>query len=223
MMSDAPSSSMSAMSINNDDDNSISVCANCGKNNATNICNKCNSVKYCNAACKKKHRTKHKKKCERRVAELRDEKLFKQPPHEEDCPICFLRIPSLGSGQVYMACCGKVICRGCVHAADVRDKKRVGSLCPFCRTPTPTSEREMIERYKVRMKMNDADAIYNLGAFYTEGQYGLPQNYAKALELCHRAAELGFADSYYAIGNAYRNGRGVERDMKNARSHRGTK
>ena len=35
-------------------------------------------VKYCNAACKKKHRKKHKKACERRVAEMHDEKLFKE-------------------------------------------------------------------------------------------------------------------------------------------------
>ena len=41
-----------------------------------NTCNKCKMVKYCNAACKKKHRTKHKKKCERRVAELHDEQLY---------------------------------------------------------------------------------------------------------------------------------------------------
>lgn len=51
----------------------VSVCANCGKsgsNNSMNTCNKCKMVKYCNAACKKKHRSKHKKQCERRVAEL---------------------------------------------------------------------------------------------------------------------------------------------------------
>ena len=29
-----------------------------------NTCNKCKKVKYCNAACKKKHRHKHKKECE---------------------------------------------------------------------------------------------------------------------------------------------------------------
>jgi len=207
------------MSTTDDKEVVISVCANCGKEgtNVTNTCNKCNSVKYCNATCKKKHRTKHKKQCERRVAELHDEKLFKQPPLlDEDCPICFLRMPSLGSGQVYMACCGKIICRGCVHAADERDKKRLGSLCPFCRTPTPTTEKEMVKRYKKRMELNDAMAIYNLGAFSTEGQYGLPRNMAKALELYHRAAELGYAGAYYNIGNAYRNGRGVERDMKKA-------
>ena len=100
------------------DNNSVSTCANCGKegDDVDNICNKCRSVKYCNAACKKKHRSKHKKDCERRVAELHDEKLFKQPPPGEDCPICFLRIPSLSTGRRYNDCCGKVICSGCAHA-----------------------------------------------------------------------------------------------------------
>jgi len=97
---------------------SSNTCANCGKegSDVTNACNKCNSVQYCNAACKKKHRKKHKKECERRVAEIHDELLFKQPPPLDDCPICFLRMPSLTQVQVYMACCGKVVCRGCFHA-----------------------------------------------------------------------------------------------------------
>ena len=48
-----------------DKDNDVSVCANCGKEGSSdnmNICNKCKKAKYCNAACKKKHRHKHKKK-----------------------------------------------------------------------------------------------------------------------------------------------------------------
>ena len=54
---------------------SSNKCANCGKEGSgvTNKCNKCNMVMYCNAACKKKHRHKHKKDCEehvRRVAEI---------------------------------------------------------------------------------------------------------------------------------------------------------
>ena len=50
------------------------ICANCGKEggDVTNTCNKCKMVKYCNAACKKKHRSKHKKACDRRIAELHD-------------------------------------------------------------------------------------------------------------------------------------------------------
>ena len=81
-----------------------------------NICNKCKQAKYCNAACKKKHRHKHKKACKRRTAELHDEKLFKQPPPNEDCPICLLLLPTLQSGWKYYACCGKRVCNGCAYA-----------------------------------------------------------------------------------------------------------
>ena len=80
--------------------------------------NKCNTVKYCNAACKKKHRKKHKKQCETRVAELQDEELFKEHPPREECPICFLPLP-LGENQtIFKSCCGKVICNGCIYAMD---------------------------------------------------------------------------------------------------------
>ena len=44
----------------------------------------------------------------------------------------------------------------------------------------------------------------------------MPQDHAKALELWHQAAELGNAKSYYSIGIAYYDGRGVERDEKKA-------
>ena len=102
----------------------INTCANCGKegSDVTNTCNKCKSVMYCNAACKKKHRHKHKKVCERIVAELHDEALFKLPP-QEDCPICFLRMPSLMTGSTYKSCCGKIICSGCIHAVRMNEKK----------------------------------------------------------------------------------------------------
>ena len=117
----------------------IDKCACCGKEGSDlNICNKCKAVKYCNAACKKKHRTKHKKKCERRVAELHDIELFKQPPPREDCPICMLPLPAMNSGSKYYACCGKTVCSGCVWApvydnlGNIISKGR--DTCPFCRT-----------------------------------------------------------------------------------------
>ena len=121
----------------------VDGCACCGKEGSDlNICNKCKAAKYCNAACKKKHRSKHKKKCERRVAELHDIKLFKQPPPKEDCPICMLPLPSLHTGSAYYACCGKEICSGCCHAVEMRDLNE--QKCAFCRTPAPESEEEAI-------------------------------------------------------------------------------
>ena len=199
-------------------DSELQICANCDRegSDVTNSCNKCNLVKYCNAACKKKHRHKHKKKCERRVAEIHDENLFKQPPTLGDCPICFLMLPYLGTGKVYMACCGKVICNGCIHAFQSRATKEEDNKCPFCRTPPPNSNEKIIEQYEKRMELSDTMAIYNFGCLYAEGRFGLPQNNAKALELWHRAGELGHAGAYCCIGNAYMAADGVERDVKKA-------
>ena len=147
-------------------------------------------------------------------AEISDEELFKQPPSQyEDCPICFLLLPSLDMGRKYYSCCGKRICNGCSYAVK-KTKKTAISLCPFCRAPTHTSEEEANEREKKRMEAGDADAIRNLGVYYRDGKYGFRQDHAKAFKLFVRAAKLGHAGACANIGYAYRNGQGVEVDRK---------
>ena len=197
------------------------ICANCGKegNGITNTCNKCKMVMYCNAACKKKHRSKHKKDCEEHLkraaenaAKEHDDKLFKQPPPLEDCPICMILLPKLDSGQTYMACCGKVICSGCVHAFRSRVTKKEHDVCPFCRAPP----EEYMKRLKKRIDLNDSIAMDQMGCHYAEGLYGLPQNDVKALEFWHRAGELGHTTSFHNVGLAYELGRGVETDRNMA-------
>ena len=132
---------------------------------------------------------------------ISDGNLFKKPPLE-DCPICFLRLPSLHSGWKYKSCCGKVICSGCFYA-NAKMEGNVDQLCPFCRTPIPISDEEDIEGVTKRVKVGDAIAIHNLGGFYSEGMKGLSRDWNKALELWHRAGELGYFDSHFNIGNAY--------------------
>ena len=58
----------------------LEVCVNCGKEviNNPNTCNKCKAATYCNASCKKKHRSKHKQECKKRVAELYEEQLERE-------------------------------------------------------------------------------------------------------------------------------------------------
>jgi len=216
------------MSTADNKDDVVSVCANCGKegtNDNMNTCNKCKQVKYCNAVCKKVHKKKHKKECEEhirlaveRAAKLHDEKLFKQPPRLEDCPICFIRLPFLAKGRRYQTCCGKVICSGCCYAPvyDNQGNEVDNEKCPFCRTPKPSSEKEANERMKERVEANDPNAIFNLAIDYRNGTNGFPQDYKKALELYHQAAKLGFAPAYGCIGIAYENGRGVDIDKKKA-------
>ena len=145
---------------------------------------------------------------------ISDEELFKQPPPNEDCPICFLRMPSLWKGYKYMSCCGKVICSGCIFAnSSLGD----ADLCPFCRTPAPFTDKEVVKRNKKRIAAGDAMAIYDMGVFYRNGSYGYAQDKMKALEFWHQAGDLGCSNAYHNIGHAYNNGHGVEVDNEKAK------
>ena len=71
-------------------------CASCGTAEVDEIklknCDDCDLVRYCSDECKEDHRPDHEAKCKERAAEIRDEKLFKQPERGflGDCPICCL-------------------------------------------------------------------------------------------------------------------------------------
>ena len=212
---------MSSISIND-----ITSCVNCGKgeeeSDKLKSCTACKLVKYCSRECQIAHRPQHKKECRKRAAELHDEQLFRQPPPpNEDCPICFLQLPLLLTGWRYMSCCGKVICSGCIYAPvyDNQGNKVDNQKCPFCRTKKPYTEKEAIKRMLERVDASDPKAIYNLGVCFSEGSRGFPQEYTKALELHHRAVELGCVDAYGNIALAYCNGIGVEVNMEKARHY----
>jgi len=150
---------------------------------------------------------------------INDEELFKQPPPTEDCPICFLRMPILRpTGKKYMSCCGKEICSGCTYAPlyDNQGNKVDNKKCPYCRTPWPDTQEEFVKRIEKRVEAGDTEAMHNQGNYYRDGTDGYAQDYTKALELYHRAAELGYSAAYTSIGVAYNNGEGVEVDKKKA-------
>jgi len=215
------------------------VCANCGKEGSDlNTCNRCKLVKYCNATCKKKHRSKHKKKCDRRVAELHDEKLFKEHPPNEECPICLVPMPHEEDHQTYRACCGKTICNGCVHRMKMVElsnidideiaqtrgsevpeslKGYVNNICPFCRAPASSIE-ENNKRIQKLVENGNAEACHNLGIKYAKGKGGVSQDYTKANELYLKGGELGCADAYNNLGASILSGYGVEEDEKKARA-----
>ena len=207
------------ISTADDNENNVSVCANCGKEGSNlKACTACKLVKYCGRDCQQAHRSQHKIECRRRAAELHDEKLFKQPPMLEDCPICFIQLPILHTGKRYMACCGKEICSGCSLAPeyDNQGNKIDYRKCPFCRASGSTSQELANERVKARADADDPIAIHNLGCKHADGTYGFPRDYNKALELWHKAAELGHAASYCNIGIRHYKGQGVEVDEKKA-------
>ena len=135
-------------------------------------------------SCKKPHhQSQHEHEYDERAAAIEDilkheEALFKQPPLKEECPICFLTLPSLMTGSKYQTCCLKVICSGCIHAVNKMDGN---AKCPFCRVPTPKSDEEIVERTKKHIEMDDAEAIYNLGCYYYHGRLGMSKDLEKAL------------------------------------------
>ena len=210
------------VSDNNNDDTSKVIqetCAACGKEGKSedmNTCNKCKMVKYCNAACKKKHRTKHKKACERRVAELHEEALFKDPPPREDCPICFIPLPIDATQSSFFSCCGKLICDGCIYAMIMSEGK---DLCAFCRTLRGANNEVKVKRLKILMDKGNAVALSMLGGAYADGMMGLRQDYQKANELYLKGGELGYAEGFFNLGSSYYYGRGVKIDKKKAKHY----
>ena len=143
-----------------------------------------------------------------------DEDLFRMS-QLEDCPICFVPLPTKDTGSKYQSCCGKIICSGCSHAMTKLAKDEDDELCAFCRTQMPTSTEILFERMKVRVGMEDPFAVYTMGCCYSEGD-GFPQSHSKAIKLYHHAANLGLTGAYCNIGKAYLNGNGVKKDKKKA-------
>jgi TPR repeat protein len=225
--------------------NQINVCcAECGEEGGARlkVCKSCMQVKYCNAICQKKHWPTHKKQCKLRVAELRDEALFKDPPVKEDCPICFLPMPILLISCVtlspatissvpindfaeaneelaneamerYYPCCGKNICGGCIYSFAQSGND---DKCPFCNTSRAGKpNEEQVEEVMKRVEANDAASIYLLGNHYHHGLRGFQQDHAKAIELYTRAADLGNSEAHFSLGGIYRAGG----NLKKAKFH----
>ena len=222
-------------------------CAGCGKAEggglvSLKVCKSCMLAKYCNAACQRKHWPTHKADCKIQAAKIRDEALFKEPPPKEDCPICFLPLPSrliccvslppatISSVPIYdfaganeeladeatedcYPCCGKTICRGCIYSSHKSGNTR---KCPFCNSDRGSkTNEEMVEEMMKRVEANDADSICMLADSYYQGLNGLQQDQTKAMELYARAITLGCSEAHGKLGGIYHEGG----DMKKAKFH----
>ena len=183
----------------------LCCCASCGITEVDDVklkkCTACYLVRYCTIKCQREHRSKHKRACKKRAAELRDELLFKQPEstHLGDCPICMIPLHLDRNKSAMYPCCSKILCDGCNYANQMREfEAKMKSKCPFCREPIPETDIKIGEQRMKRIKMNDPDALKHQGIQqYKKGDYsGAFENYTKA-------AELGDADAHNNLSLLY--------------------
>ena len=156
-----------------------------------------------------------------RIAQLKDELLFKQPEssHLGDCPICFLPIPIITTQDIMrystFTCCSNIVCDGCIYANGAREHRmRLPHACPFCRHPVSETDEEDDRSLMGRIKVNDPLALHDAALKrFNEGDY------ATAAEYWGKAAGLGHIDSHYKLSALYDQGHGVEKDTKKAVYH----
>ena len=191
------------------------VCASCGKAAVDDTKLKkcaCNLVKYCGVDCQTNHRPQHKKACKKRLAELRDDRLFTQPDgnHLGECPICFLPQPFDEKNRKMQPCCSKYICKGCVYANVLREEEEnLEPRCPFCREPVPNTDEEVNKMAEKRIEANDPEELTEMGIRRCgEGRY------TEAFKYWTKAAELKNVEAHYGLALLYAEGKGIERDLK---------
>ena len=198
------------------------VCACCGIAAGDDVKLKncaCNLVKYCTVDCQKNHRSRHKKACKKRLAELHDKQLFTQPDSNYlgECPICCLPLSIDLKKSILMSCCCKILCKGCNYANQMRElEEGLEQRCAFCREPAAEMDDEEFFEKNImeRVKKNDAVAMTQMGKTHLEDG-----DYEKAVEYFTKAAKLGDANAHCCLGDLYRNGNGVEKDEKKAIFH----
>ena len=205
----------------NEAEEEMSHCASCGKPENDDIklrkCTACYLVRYCGVKCQKDHWKKHKRACKKRVAELRDELLFKQPEstHIGDCPICCLPLPLDPDKSSMMPCCSKLICIGCDYSNQKREiEGRIERKCAFCRHLRSKSKAEADRILMKRAESNDPVALRRVGSLRSE-----EGDYKGAIEYIKKAAEMGDAMAHYQLSYLYNEGKGVEKDEKKDAYH----
>ncbi len=79
----------------------------------------------------------------------------------------------------------------------------------------PGEHTESFNKLKKGADQGDADAEFNLGVHYDNGQ-GVPQNYAKAVYWFQKAADQGDVGAENNLGFSYRKGQGVPQNYAKA-------
>lgn len=95
--------------------------------------------------------------------------------------------------------------------------KPIGNTAPKKGTSGHTSDywKKMAESQRKAAEKGDADAMFNMGVMYHNGQ-GVQQDYREAMHWFRKAADKGVAEAMFGVGAIYHNGRGVLQDSRQA-------
>ena len=128
-------------------------------------------------------------------------------------------LPFHASLHTYAACCGKTLCGSCNLQHARKSEERVRT-CAFCRTAAPYSDEELLTRIRKRIKRKDPIALNSLAVYHGYGQYGLPVDQAKCIDLLRQSAGLGCPSALYQLGLYYhQSAMGLAKNEKETLAH----
>ena len=83
---------------------------------------------------------------------------------------------------------------------------------------------EALKWYELAAAQGCKDSMYNIGVMHEIGRHGVPQDDQKAFDWYRKAGEYGDDDAVYEVGTCYYNGKGVSKDLVEARTwfHKGS-
>jgi len=141
-------------------------------------------------------------------------------PTKETCDKCGSVLSSNYDGsplkQLFTVCCGALICYRCLEDDTVGAPFK--EECSLCKKAISKSNEERVNRCldKVIGHNHNHKAVCVLADCFLRGEWGVPQDISKAIQLWKVAFELGSPAASYNLGVAYLKGDGVEEDVSRA-------
>ena len=102
-----------------------------------------------------------------------------------------------------------------IHSDDSVSRYTSASQPAVLLQPTVEYSSEAERKYRKSAEQGDADAQFNLGRCYYNGQ-GVDKDYTQAVYWYRKSAEQGQAGAQNNLGVCYESGRGVEKDLTQA-------
>ena len=147
--------------------------------------------------------------------ELEGADLFAPLLPTEDYPICLVPLSRISEQTDYKACCGKVICLGCIGENQKFADKKMKQVCPFCREVKPPSNEGCVRQLETRAKKGDPLAWCFLGLYFGSSRIA-KKDILRGIDCWIRAIEFGDLRACGLISGCYRNGNGVSADEERA-------